>query len=449
MLELLKRSRVPIVASMHKTQTPLERFVFMACLAIAGESVFALPFHVTRFFRPTFLEVFELTNSQLGASQALYGVLAMLAYFPGGLLADHFSARKLLTLSLLGTSCGGLYMATIPSTTGLTLLFAFWGVSTILFFWAALIRACRYWGGAHDQGRAYGILDGGRGVLAAVTLSLAQILFTRFFPEDAQAVTPEERLHALQAVIYAYTAVTCAAGALTFFFVPEIPVAQLSTVQRYTLNIPWVERASRLWGHISTVLKLPQIWLQALIVICAYTSYKGLANYPVFARDVYHMNEVQTAGLMVWSAWVRPIAAVGAGFIGDRVRSSRVIIMGFGILFCTYLGLALGTPLPQLPMILTMNVLIASIATFALRGIYFALFEEGNVPSYATGTAVGLVSVLGYTPDIFVHIIGGTLLDRNPGLLGHQQFFLFMAASAALGLLASITFAQVSKSKST
>ncbi|MFA9410306.1 MAG: MFS transporter, partial [Deltaproteobacteria bacterium] len=103
----------------------LERLLFIGCLIVAGEAVFGLPFHVTRFFRPTVLEVFEFTNTELGAVQAAYGVVAMLAYFPGGLLADRFSARRLLTGSLLCTSLGGFYFASVPGYRGAWWLFAY------------------------------------------------------------------------------------------------------------------------------------------------------------------------------------------------------------------------------------------------------------------------------------------------------------------------------------
>ena len=69
----------------------------MIGLIVAGETVFALPFHVARFFRPIVLDVFDITATQLGAAQGIYGVVAMIAYFPGGALADRFSARRLLT----------------------------------------------------------------------------------------------------------------------------------------------------------------------------------------------------------------------------------------------------------------------------------------------------------------------------------------------------------------
>ena len=94
----------------------------MLGLVLAGEAVYALPFHVARFFRPTVLEAFGLSNTELGIAQAVYGVVAMLAYFPGGLLADRFPARTLIALSLWSTAAGGLYMATMPGFEGAVLV---------------------------------------------------------------------------------------------------------------------------------------------------------------------------------------------------------------------------------------------------------------------------------------------------------------------------------------
>ena len=71
----------------------LSRFFLMLTLVLAGEIVYLLPFGMTRFYRPSLLEAFNITNTQLGDVFAVYGVLAMIAYFPGGALADRFSAR--------------------------------------------------------------------------------------------------------------------------------------------------------------------------------------------------------------------------------------------------------------------------------------------------------------------------------------------------------------------
>src|SRR5690606_25914261 len=126
---------------------------------------------------------------------------------------DRFSAHKLLAVALWATGLGGFYFATFPSYRGMAWLFGYWGVTTILLFWAALIRATREWGGADKQGRAYGILDGGRGLFAALLASGAALLFQLVFPADEATVTPAQRASALRSVIYVYTGVTLLAGA--------------------------------------------------------------------------------------------------------------------------------------------------------------------------------------------------------------------------------------------
>lgn len=52
-------------------------------------------------------------------------------------------------------------MATIPGVLGMSIRFAYWGTTTVLLFWAAMIRTTREWGGALAQGRAFRILEGG------------------------------------------------------------------------------------------------------------------------------------------------------------------------------------------------------------------------------------------------------------------------------------------------
>ena len=90
------------------------------------------------------------------------------------------------------------------------------------------------------------------------------------------------------------------------------------------------------------------------------------------------------------------------------------------------------------------NTLLTCIAIFGFRGLYFALFEEARVPMAVTGTAIGVVSMVGYTPDIFVALVAGILIDRSPGLEGHQHFFMFLSAFALVGLVASIAFSRLS-----
>jgi len=418
---------------MSRAHPGIARFVALLSLIIAAETIFSLPYHVARFFRPTLLLALDLDNTQLGLVQSAYGVVAMLAYFPGGPLADLFPARKLLTASLVSTSAGGLYFAQLPSFDGLWLLFAFWGLTTILLFWAALIRATREWGDPERQGQAYGLLDAGRGLMAAVMASIAVGLFGLFFPENVETLSDQARREAIRGVILFYTSVTFLAALLTWFFVKEPEVG--SEVQpRKGISLEQVRR----------VFAMRAVWLQALIVVCAYVGYKGIDYYSLFAVDVYGLSEVEAASLSAATAWVRPFAALAAGLLGDRIRSSRATALCFVLLGLAYLLPLLadfGSPALSL---FFLNVAVSSAAAFGLRGIYFALLEEGAIPAVATGTAVGIVSVVGYSPDVFFGVLAGLIIDGYPGLLGYQYFSLVVVGFASIGLLASILFTRAS-----
>ena len=102
--------------------------------------------------------------------------------------------------------------------------------------------------------------------------------------------------------------------------------------------------------------------------------------------------------------------------------------------------IALGMLDPTSPWMLFMMVIAISTVVFGLRGIYFAIFDDAGVPAALTGTAVGLVSVVGYTPDIFMGPINGYLTDTYPGATGHEYFFGVLAAFAVLGLCCALMF---------
>ena len=399
----------------------ISRYLVMFTLVIAGEMVFSLPFHTARFFRPTLLDVFGFSNTQLGDLFAAYGVTAMLGYFPGGALADRFSARALLTASLVTSAAGGLYMATLPGATEMAWLYGYWGMTTIFLFWGALIRAAREWGGPDSQGVAFGVLEAGRGAVAAIVATLAVSVLAWYLPDDATLATDAERRAGFRMVVMIYSAVTLGAGVLTWLMIPTS--SEVSTKRNNPLS------------GMSIVLRRPIIWAQAAVIVCAYCGFKGLDNYSLYAVQVLGMDEVEGARLASYGAYIRVVAPILAGLMADRLDAARSIGASFAVLVGVYLLLHVLSPERSALYVIYFNFFVSFFAVFALRGIYFALLEENRTPNFLTGAAVGMVSVIGFTPEIFFAPIAGRILDANPGIVGHQNYFLFLAAIAALGIV--------------
>lgn len=362
---------------------------------IAGEAIFSLPFHVPRFFRPQVLAEFQLTNTALGDAFAVYGFTAMLAYFPGGLLADRFAPRALLTASLAATAAGGFYFATRPGPLGLTLLYGYWGITTILLLWGAMIRATREWGGALEQGRAFGLLDAGRGLVAALLSTVALALL---------------RFDGLGTVILFYSAITLLAAILCWLTVPPAPL--LAT----TLQPGWPPRC---------------VWWQAVIVVCAYCGYKGLDYYALLGHQLLGLTSLQASEWFSATAYLRPVAAVAAGWVADRYGAGRTVIGLFALGLCCYALLALSGSASVLWW--SANLLVTILAVYGLRGVYFALLEETQVDAARTGFAVGVISLVGYTPDIFFAPVVGRVLDAAPGLVGFRALCGLLAVISAAG----------------
>ncbi|MEM7401753.1 MAG: MFS transporter [Pseudomonadota bacterium] len=410
-----------------------KRIILIIGLVLAGEAIFALPFHLARFFRPIILENFNLTATELGAAQGIYGIVAMLCYFPGGLISDRYPAHKLIALSLWMTALGGFYMATLPSYSELVWLYGFFGFTTIILFWGALIKATREWGGLQEQGLAFGVLEGGRGLLAVTLASIAVLVFQFSFPLGYESASSIEKAIIFRNVIIGYTLVTAVIGVYIWFAFNSSSSRSSSNSQKENI----VKRWKDVFMHIKDVCAFPSVWLQALIVLCAYVGYKGFDNYTLFAVDVYGYDEIEAAALVTLGSWIRPIAAIIFGLLADRFNVVKMLSISFLMLLASDLYFAFGTPLLNLSWIFIGNVLITCIAIFGLRGLYFAVYEEIKVPVAMTGSAVGLVSVIGFAPDIFVLYIAGVLMDNSPGLHGHQHFFIFLSLFAALGLVAS------------
>ena len=411
---------------------PGNRWLILFCLVFAGEIIFSLPFHITRFFRYTFLEVFGFSNAELGDIFAVYGILAMLAYFPGGAIADHFSARKLMSLSLLSTAIGGLLMAQVPGFWAMAILFGYWGLTSILLFWAALIKATREWGGEAKQGTAFGILDGGRGLIAAITATIAVWLLSLLLPTDLETLMPAEREYALQSVIYFYSFMTLLAAIMVWFVIPHSDTNAVARVP--------------VWQGIADVIRKPVVWLQAIIIICAYSAYKALDNYGLYAQVAFNLNELEAAEFVTNGAYLRPIAAIIAGFIVDRFVASRVIAVFFVVLAASYSLLGFAPVSGFAVHYLYANIIVTFVTVFGIRGVYFALIEETKINRNVTGTAVGLISLIGFTPEVYFASIAGRLLDAVPGIAGHQHVFLMLAGFSVIGILATVLLARIKRS---
>ncbi|MGY8948563.1 MAG: MFS transporter [Flavobacteriales bacterium] len=410
-------------------------FLSITLLILSGELIFVLPYVLARIFRPTFLEVFSLSNLQLGSLFSVYGTVALLSYVYGGVISDRFQPKNLIASSLFFTALGGLVLAIYPSYFVLQILYGYWGFTTVFLFWGAMIKAARVWGGAKNQGQAFGFLDGGRGLVAASMGSLGVLIFSFFLTNDIESASLIERKDAFRYVILFSSFMVFLNGILVLFFMESNQKSEAKNTFS-TLS------------HVKAVLKIQSVWLIMIIIISAYVGYKVTDIYSLYASEVMLFNHIEAANIGSLQLYLRPLVCVIIALLAGKKNYIYFIIFGFITMLIGSTIFAFGIVQLNMNFVFFFSLIIVATGTYAIRALYFSIMQEGRIPLLMTGTAVGVISVVGYTPDIFASPIIGYFLDKYPGILGHQYVFTILVLFSVLGLLASIKFANLTNNYS-
>ncbi len=403
-------------------------------LILSGELIFLLPYVLARIFRPTFLEVFNLNNLQLGSLFSVYGIIALLSYVYGGVISDKFQPKKLIAYSLFFTSFGGIVLASYPSYFVMQILYGYWGFTTVFLFWGAMIKATRVWGGTDNQGQAFGFLDAGRGLVAASMGSLGVVIFSMFLTNNIELSSLIERKEAFRYVILFSSFMVFLTGFLVLFFMDS----NQKDEKDYVVS-------TNSFSNIKTVLKIESVWLIMIIIISAYIGYKVTDIYSLYASDVMLFDQIEAANVSSLQLYLRPLVCILIALLADKSSYIYFIIIGFLTMLIGSTIFAFGIVQLNMNFIFYMSLIVVATGTYAIRALYFSIMQEGRIPLVLTGTAVGLISVVGYTPDIFATPIFGYFLDKYPGILGHQYVFTILSIFSILGLFASIKFAKITR----
>ena len=395
-----------------------EKWLTMGLLCLSGSVIFWLPLFSDIFYTPM-QNAFGFTKTQMGILLSTFGAVALMAYFPGGWLADRFSPRKLITIALVITALAGFVFSTLPSFEACLILFAIWGLTSAGILWSAMIKAARCWGSKEDQGKTYGILEGGRSISDVISTTILLMIFA-YSRGDDRAV-PE-----IIIMISFYILVL----AFLVWRIMSDDISNNKKQSKVTTN------------EIIYILRLPVIWLIALIIMATNTAMWGTIFFTPYATEVYDLGEVGGGAIGAGKYWVTPFAAIAAGLFADKIGPAKAIL-GFCIIMT--LGFFIFALIPGSPALLTyliINVAILTAAVYALRGTYFSLLEQSNIPLSFTGTATGIISVIAYTPDIFMPTLGGIILDAYPGTSGYQYLFLIVSFFSLIGLIAAYVIYQ-------
>lgn len=391
------------------------RYLVLLVLSIGAVAIYFLPYLRWSFY-DSLVAAVNLSNSQFAATMSIYGVTAMIFYAPGGYLADKLSPRKMLAFAYTATGALGLWYATYPGFVAQMIIFGLWGAIGTACFWSAMLRVTNSLGSQEEQGRMFGLLEGGRGVVNVVVAFIALYFYSKL-GESVGGVTG----------IIIGTCILCfLSSILIWFTVPD----KLNGTSGDKIQLK----------DVGKVLTIPAVWIIAIVVLSCYSVYIGSTYLTPYMTEVLGVSATVAAAIAIVRSYVLQfLAGPTGGWIADKIGSISFVIACCFVLIVT--SLAAFTFLPASSSVIVIAVimmLLFSVGIFAMRGIYFAPIDECKVPKSLVGTAIGVISVIGFFPDVYMNAIVGNLMDAYPGATGYKYVFFVMLGFAVIGLISSI-----------
>ena len=393
-------------------ESKLKKHMFhLVIITIAGAMIYGMPYFRSYFY-DAYLETYHLTNTQMGTFGSMFGIFGMISYLFGGVVADMVSTRKLMSVSLILTGLGGILHLLNPSYVMLLGIYALWGFTSLFAFWPSLLKSLREISNENEQSKAYGFMDGGRGLVYAVDGIAIVSIFGYFSKKSGD-------LGGLNGVIIYYSIIAIALGVLKE---PAPSTGEKLAEQKEKISI----------AQVKEVIKMPAVWILSAILCCTYVMNIAFYYFTPYATSRFGMAATAGAFVTIAAQYVRPVAAFGGGAIADKLGRSKVMYVTFSMMALgTLLMVVMGNMSSTLFIVLCIMIYAGMYGGYSM---VFSMMDEGGVPIRVAGTAIGLVCTLGYLPEVIVPFCSGKLLDTF-GEGGYLYLFIAIVVIMVIGII--------------
>ncbi|HFZ7328401.1 TPA: nitrate/nitrite transporter, partial [Salmonella enterica subsp. enterica serovar Waycross] len=398
-----------------------QKWLMVILLAIGGGTIFKSMYLREVFYYP-WNEFMGVNNTDSGLLMSWLGFVGIVSSSIAGVIIDKVNnTRLIISFTFLAVGVTTLWQSTAP---GLATQYVIIGILSFLangLFLVSMVRAPRLIGNASDQGKLFGFLESGRGIAGSAISAVAVAWF-------AMSATEVE---GIGSVLHAYGFLYLALGVLMWFAMPRDNHNSASGEKKAKEKISVHD--------ILAVMKVKEVWFAAFSIFATISFYQGSSYLVPYLSDVYGMTAEHAGIIGMIRAYVLAILiAPVVGLLADKVGSA-IKVMNW-LFIAGVIGVAMFLVIPQDPTmvwVLIGTLMIVGSINFALRGIMYAQIEEMKVPVRLTGTVMGIMATVGFSPEMFIHALFGYWLDAYK-VQGYTYMFIFMGAMFALAVFTSL-----------
>ncbi len=389
---------------------------FLLILISMGSSIIYTPAYLKNVFYDPLIQGLGVTNADLGALLGAYSITAMICYLPSGILADKIRMRTLAWVGFVGTAILTFIYAMLPSLTTLYIVFVGMGVTSILIWWGTRFKLIRLIFAEDEYPSRIGVSYSIYGV-AGLVIGLINTAIVSSIANQAQAI---------QVVLVVLGAIILTLGILSFFFIPNFK-SEIDPNAK-GLDLKGMKKAAQNPGVI---------W-SAITMFFLYAVYMGATYTTPFLQNVYLapiaivsiVGIIRTYGIGLLAG---PIAGKLAEILKSPSKSIMILMVGSVAIALSFIFLPKDAGMVTIIAIL---IVLLGFFTYGAFSIGSSTLTEANVPLPIFGAASGILSVVGFLPDTFIHTWFGGMIDAQ----GNDAFgtiFLVLAVFSVIGIFSA------------
>ena len=407
-MSLLAKSKGEVT---YKELSTLHKWALVVLISM-GSSIIYAPMYLKNVFYDPLMQALGATNADLGLMVSAYGIAAMICYLPSGIVADKFRMRTLATVGFLATAVlVGIY-AMLPSVEVCLVLFVAMGITSILVWWGTRFKVIRLCCEEDEYASKIGISYSIYGVTGLV-IGLVNAGIIAAIANVAQGV---------QVMLIFLAVVIAVLGVASIFLIPDFKGEIDKNAKLFSLK------------EAVEAIKHPGVIWACVAYFCVYAVYQGATYTTPYLTQCFNAdgNLVNVVGL-IRTYGIGLIAGPVVGWLATKLKSpSKVILGAFILSIAVLLGFIVFPHDPGAAMVAATLVVVFGFTTYGAFSIGSSPLSEIKIPMRIFGTAAGVLSVVGFMPDVFIHTWYGGLIDAQ-GIDAYTSIFGFEIMFGVIG----------------
>ncbi|MCL1797058.1 MAG: MFS transporter [Eggerthellaceae bacterium] len=392
------------------------RRIFLLCLVSAGSSIIYTPAYLKGVFYDPLMQALGCTNADLGGLLAAYSIVAMVCYLPAGVLADKIRVRTLSWVGMVTTAVFTFWYAALPSLTLLYCIFIGMGFTTILIWWGTRYKLVRLISSEDSYPSQIGMSYSIYGVAGLIV----GLINTAIVSSVASAT------QSMSILLIFLGCLILVLGILSFFLIPNFEGEIQKDAKMFSLS------------EAAKAFKNPGVIWAAVAMFFIYAVYQGVTYTTPFMTACFSapIALVSIVGL-IRTYGIGLLAGPAAGGLAKIMKSPSKAIMCFLVASIVVLAAFLMLPRNEAMVVAVATlVVLVGFISYGCFSIGSSTLTEAKVPLPIFGAATGILSVVGFLPDTFLHTWFGSMIDAK-GVDAYNTIFMVLIGFAALGLFAA------------